>query len=182
MLPGSRVAEVTGSTVSRTDSPNPYILAYNRDRRPPGIFNGRQGKALLDTSLYGQKVVRHCDIIPRQIQRRLRGNRYVSASNLRQQVLKTSSREFLLRSAPTIGQLIEHTSSASNRIFNKHANSPCVSTLEMGQIEQSARISVHQEYTATVASGQYGTVPRLKPDDTIRMMYKNFSSLSLFSI
>ena len=52
----------------------------------------------------------------------------------------------------------------------------------MGQIEQSARISVHQEYTAAVASGQYGTVPRLKPDDTIRMMYKNFSSLSLFSI
>jgi hypothetical protein len=52
----------------------------------------------------------------------------------------------------------------------------------MARTEQSARQNVLQGYTAAVSSGVYGSIPHLKPDDIIRMTYKNFSSLSLFSV
>jgi hypothetical protein len=45
----------------------------------------------------------------------------------------------------------------------------------------AARESVRQEYKAMEASGVYGRIESDKPDNVIRLMYENFSSLSLFA-
>jgi hypothetical protein len=43
--------------IDSTDVPNPYTLAYNRDRRTAGILNRRQGNAPVGTTHYGQRVI-----------------------------------------------------------------------------------------------------------------------------
>jgi hypothetical protein len=41
---------------------------------------------------------------------------------------------------------------------------------------------VRQEYACKESKGLYGNTPVIKPDDSVRIMYKNFSSLSVFSV
>jgi hypothetical protein len=45
-----------------------------------------------------------------------------------------------------------------------------------------ARESVQQEYSLMESRGVYGNIPAIKPDDSIRVMYEIFSSLSVFSV
>ncbi len=45
-----------------------------------------------------------------------------------------------------------------------------------------AQASVHRDYTAMEATGVYGRVSCAKPDDVVRIMNENFSSLSIFTL
>ena len=54
-------------------------------------------------------------------------------------------------------------------------------SLAVAQSDKSARHSVEQEYATQVTDGEYGSLTKEKPDDSIRLLYENFSSLSLFS-
>jgi hypothetical protein len=62
-----------------------------------------------------------------------------------------------------------------------HAKLALKSTsLEIAQVNQGAQEAVQQEYAAMEERGVYGRVNCDKPDNVVWMMYKNFSSLSLF--
>ncbi len=46
----------------------------------------------------------------------------------------------------------------------------------------AAQELVCQEWTETASKGPYGCISTFKPDNTIQIMYENFSSLSLFAL
>jgi hypothetical protein len=54
--------------------------------------------------------------------------------------------------------------------------------LERVRVNMEARESVQREYSLMELKGAYGNIPVIKPDDSIRLMYENFSSLSVFSV
>jgi hypothetical protein len=58
---------------------------------------------------------------------------------------------------------------------------PTVEVLERARVNKGARESVRREYSGMELKGAYGNKPIIKPDDSIRLMYENFSSLSVFS-
>jgi hypothetical protein len=87
--------------------------------------------------------------------------------------------EFLRSATPTVGQLIDYTCSVFERptaLSNPHRISIAVS-----RAEAAAQQSVEQEHCSQVSNSNYGALDTIKPDDSIRIMYENFSSLSLFS-
>jgi hypothetical protein len=58
---------------------------------------------------------------------------------------------------------------------------PPENLVKIACIQQAAQLTVHNEY-ATMRTGQkYGQLPKEKPNNVIRFMYENFSSLSLFT-
>ena len=52
--------------------------------------------------------------------------------------------------------------------------------MAVAHAEQAARQSVFHELSTLTANGSYGCLSKDKPDNVVRLMYKNFSSLSLF--
>ncbi len=50
----------------------------------------------------------------------------------------------------------------------------------VNQANQQARAAVLQEYASAEKAGKYGRIERERPDDAVRDIYKNFSSLGLF--
>jgi hypothetical protein len=46
--------------------------------------------------------------------------------------------------------------------------------------DRAARQSVSHELSTLTANGSYGCLSKDKPDNVVRLMYENFSSLSLF--
>jgi hypothetical protein len=59
---------------------------------------------------------------------------------------------------------------------------PTAEVLERARVNKEARESVQREYSNMESKGAYGNIPIIKPDDSIRLLYESFSSLSMFSI
>jgi hypothetical protein len=97
--------------------------------------------------------------------------------------LNRGAAEFLAASTPTIGNLMEHTQQQNTQLTcpaNKFVSN--AETLERAQANKEAREAVQQEYARKDEKELYGNTPVIKPDDSVRLMYENFSSLSVFSI
>ncbi len=84
--------------------------------------------------------------------------------------------------SPNMGDLIKHTQCIHQEPPHQAAIKRSIpSTFLTPAANRAARESVHQEYEAMEASGVYGRIESDKPDNVIRVMYENFSSLSLFT-
>ena len=113
----------------------------------------------------------------------LRSQRYGSSLEVeRRRAFNQGASSFLVSAIPTVSDLIVHTQEghrdASRRSDKTRLNA---SALDISRATLSARDSVRTEYENLVGSGVYGKMPHHKPDDVIRVMYENYSSLSLFS-
>ncbi len=84
--------------------------------------------------------------------------------------------------SPTAQDLIEHTQQR-HKGLSRHSVTPSLkaTALEISLATRAAQELVRCKHKATERSGVYGRVSLKKPDDAIRVMYKNFSSLSLFA-
>ena len=119
----------------------------------------------------------------RQSNKILRAQQYSSHEAVeRMNGLNRGAEKFLEASTPTIGDLIEHTQQRHTqitRLTDKYV--PISEVLERARVNREASESVRREYANTESKGVYGNIPRIKPDNSIRLMYENFSSLSVFS-
>ncbi len=89
---------------------------------------------------------------------------------------------FLSTINPTVGTLIEHVQKEHYQAARANPGmGVTANTVEIARADQDARESVRREYAAMEANGLYGKISCKKPDDTIRIMFENFSSLSLFT-
>jgi hypothetical protein len=89
---------------------------------------------------------------------------------------------FLLSISPNMGDLIEHTQRNHQEPPHRAAIKLSIpSTFLTPSANRATRESVRQEYKAMEASGVYGWIESDKPDNVIRVMYENLSSLSLFA-
>ena len=79
---------------------------------------------------------------------------------------------------PTVGQLIDHTCAV--RLQLPTPCSPSRNSMAVAYAEQAARQSVYHELSTLTANGSDGCLSQVKPDNVVRLMYENFSCLSLF--
>jgi hypothetical protein len=97
--------------------------------------------------------------------------------------LNKGAAEFLASATLTVGDLVEH-------LQEKHAqylcpscrSNPSASSVAIACANLAAQELVRQECAEMVSKGPYGCIITSKPDNTIWIMYKNFSSLSLFAV
>jgi hypothetical protein len=162
---------------------NPYTHAYQRKLDTAGISDGRDIiGSTFDTLMHSCPVVRIHHCTPRQLQKLHRARLYVLSKNLeRLGQFGTGSSNFLSQATPTVGRLLEYIIS-SNPCPRSMANHPPPGNLvKIVRVQQAAQLTIHNEY-ATMRTGQkYGQLPKEKPNNVIWFMYKNFSSLSLFT-
>jgi hypothetical protein len=102
-----------------------------------------------------------------------------AASLARSCSLRTGAAIFVSGMTPTVGDLVEFSSTwgaCTARIKRPTTNS--VTTAWANLVAQAL---VHCKYATMEATGVYGRVSCDKPDDVVRIMYENFSSLSIFT-
>ena len=105
-----------------------------------------------------------------------------ASSHARHQAFVTGAARFETGSAPTIGDLVQHTAQRALHTRPPIQNrAPDSSLGAVMQASHTARASVIQERTALVNRDAYGQISRDKADNTIRIMYENFSSLGVFA-
>jgi hypothetical protein len=110
------------------------------------------------------------------------GKRYAFEQALaRSDAFEQSAAAFMTLATPTVGDLVDH----SNRMAGlqgrtRSTSNRTVSSLVLLRTKIGARVTVQQELRALDSGGVYGRISREKPDDVVRLMYENFSSLSLF--
>jgi hypothetical protein len=79
-----------------------------------------------------------------------------------------------------VGQLTDYTQNTY-----KHAVQATVvhpgNRVKVARVQNSARTLVWQDYVSSEAKRAYGRILVDKPDNVARMMYENFSSLSIFA-
>jgi hypothetical protein len=98
------------------------------------------------------------------------------------QAFNQGASTFMATMLPTTQDLIEHTQQRHKGLSRRSATPPLKATaLEISLATRAAWELVRREHKATERSGVYGRVALKKPDDAIRVMYENFSSLSLFA-
>ena len=98
------------------------------------------------------------------------------------QAFNQGASTFMATMSPTAQDLIEHTQQRHKGLSRRSANPPLKATaFEISLATQAARKLVRREHKAMERSSIYGRVALQKPDDAIRVMYENFSSLSLFA-
>ncbi len=89
---------------------------------------------------------------------------------------------FLSSISPNMGDLIEHTQCNHQEPPHWAAIKHSIpSTFSTPSANHAARESVCREYKAIEASRVYGWIESDKPNNVIKVMYENYSSLSLFT-
>jgi hypothetical protein len=98
--------------------------------------------------------------------------------------LNRRAEQFLAESTPTISDLIDHTHTRHFQLTRSTARKVILpaEALERARASRDAREAVRREYAAEESKGKYGNIPHDKPDDSIRLIYENFSGLSLFLV
>jgi hypothetical protein len=169
----------TGLTgmVTNLGEENPYIRAYRRE------INGTRSTNMTERIRIAQEVkslhVRRPHELSRE--RRLkheRLTRHASTKALQRRDALTAGREaYITQHLPTVGNLMDY----SQRNSPKNLPAPRAMDLATIIVNQQAKASVVSEYSRSVEGGTYGSIPKGKQNDSIRLMYENFSSLSLFA-
>jgi seryl-tRNA synthetase len=155
---------------------NPYTRAFHRK---PVINQITQTEAKSEEPAYS--MPRNRNRTTRQSNKLLRARQHASREAVeRINGLNRGAKTFLLAAIPTIGDLMEHTKQRHTRITRPIDNFvPTFEVLERARVNIEAQESVRREYSGMESRGAYGNIPRIKPDDSIRLMYENFSSLSV---
>jgi hypothetical protein len=94
--------------------------------------------------------------------------------------LEIGASEFLLHVAPTVGQLVDYKQNTYKCVVQAMACHPG-NWVKVAHVQNAARTLVWQDYASSEAKGSYGRILSNKPNNVVRMMYKNFSSLSIFA-
>ena len=89
----------------------------------------------------------------------------------------TGRETYIIQNLPTVGDLMDF----SQRNSPKNLPAPRAMDLATITVNHHAQASVVSEYSRSVEGGKYGFIPKEKQNDSIRFMYENFSSLSLFA-
>jgi hypothetical protein len=92
-----------------------------------------------------------------------------------------AAEQFLDSISPTVGNLIEHlhqTHTSLTRTCAEADRTPM--SLDLARAELAAQRGVQLLVTKLRVVEKYGQLETLKPHNTIRIMFKNFSSLQLF--
>jgi len=102
----------------------------------------------------------------------------------RRESLNRGAAQFLAESTPTASNLIDHTHTRHFQLTHSTAGKVILpaEALERVQASRDAREAVRREYAAEESKDKYGNIPHDKPDDSIRLIYEHFSSLSLFLV
>jgi hypothetical protein len=152
---------------------NPYIRAFRRESE------GRScGAPVAEVSVPIRPRVRTL----RQMQKLRLASRHAQlSSRKRVQDLNKGAAVFLISANPTIGTLIEYVQKEHNQATRSESRKKTLNGVAMARADLDARESVRREYVAMEANGLYGRISCDKPDDTVRIMFENFSSLSLFT-
>jgi hypothetical protein len=159
---------------------NPYTCAYRGELGSEGITNRPDGRTT-DDRVNGYLVQRvRMHTIGQQAN--LAGARHwASAQNLeRARRLEIGATEFLLHAAPTAGQLEDYTQNRYKRVAQVMMCHPG-NWVKVAHVQNAARTLVWQDYASSEAKGSYGRILSNKPNNVVRMMYENFSSLPIFA-
>ena len=150
---------------------NSYVRAFNRSPALGASGGGvREGLVPCPQACTGRQVNYLCWA-------RLHATRVNSE---RWEDLNQGVTTFLLSATPTVGDLINHTQEWHLCLLRPQAQAS--STIDIAPANLSAQESIHREYTAVRDTGTYGNILITKPDNVIRILYENFSSLSLFTV
>jgi len=152
---------------------NPYIRAFRRisEVRSSGI-------PLAEVPAPIRPRVR----TPRQLRKLRRASHQpLSRSRKRVQDLNKGATVFLASANPTIGTLIEYVQEEHNLATRSDPREKTPNGVAMARVDLDAREAVRREYAGMLANGLYGKISCDKPDDTVRIMFENFSSLGLFA-
>jgi hypothetical protein len=115
--------------------------------------------------------------------RQMRSLRRARIHTERCQSFNRGAAEFLIGATPMVGDLINHMQDWHGqglRLPSRCTLSP--SSVKIARANLTAWESILWEYTAAKSNGQYGHISASKLDDVNCIMYKNISSLSLFSM
>jgi hypothetical protein len=109
----------------------------------------------------------------------LRAQHHASAISLAcSNALAVGTAEFFSNNTPTIGNQVDYSQKIWTCLLKNQINLP--HSVSFAQANLQAQASVFHNYAALEEKGGYGGIAREKPDDVVRVMYKNFSSLRLF--
>ncbi len=109
-----------------------------------------------------------------------RAQRHASATSLGCSAsLMAGSAVFVSNNAPTISNLVDYSQKVRTCLPNKQINPQ--HPVSVAQANLQAQALVFHKYAMLEMSGGYRWIAREKPDDVIRVMYKIFSSLGLFT-
>ena len=149
---------------------NPYVCVFNHGS--PVCAPVNKDKSVL--------VTRPCLRTARQAARLHRAWLHASQESTKQwEDLNQGATNFLVSASPTVGNLVNHTQTGHRSISRPLPMAPI--TVNIAHANLAARESVRREYAKVGSSAPYGSVSILKPDNVIRILYENFSSLSLFA-
>ena len=103
------------------------------------------------------------------------------AERNRRAALNIGAARYLAEATPTIGNLIEYTQQSHSTTTRRAGNSvSTVRGMALVRANQEACAAVSTEQASLENGGSHGRVSRVKPDDVVRIMYENFSSLGVF--
>jgi hypothetical protein len=170
---------VTGCTIGTSNGvQNPYTWAFWRELGSEGILNRRFRKALED--VFGHPVTCTWTLTGCQHSKLLRAQCHASVISLApSDSLAVGTVEFVSNNTLTIGNLVDYSQKVQTCLPKKRINLP--HSVSIAQANLQAQASVFHKYAALETNGGYGWKARDKPDDVVRVMYKNLSSLSLFT-
>ena len=176
---------MSGTTPASKDTGgvvNPCIRAYKAGA--PGVGPTCRGK--FDGPLpgiLGLPVVRVRKLTDRQLRKWIRAGRHASAASLElSRSLDIGTAAFEATIAPTVGDLLTHSQkdyTHPSTFLSSHTIPSCL--LTVARATPGARASVSKEHTELANRGEYGRVPRDKPNDVVRLIYENFSSPCMFA-
>jgi hypothetical protein len=169
----------TGHTFGTSNNvKNPYTQAFWRELGSKGILDHRFGKALEEA--FGHPVTCTWTLTGFQQSKLLRAQHHASAISLaRSNSLVDGTANFFINNTPTIGDLVDYSQKVCTCLPIKRIKLPHL--VSNAQANLQARASVFHRYAASETNGGYGRIAQEKPDDVVRVMYKNFSSLGLFT-
>jgi hypothetical protein len=157
---------------------NLYTRAFWRELGSRGITSTAHGNVVGAT---GNSVTCTRALTDFHLNKRLQAQHFASAASLaRSRSLITGAAIFVAGMTPTVGNLVKFSSTWG--ACTARIKCPTTKSVTTGWANLVAQASVHREYAATEATGVYSRMSCDKPDDVVRIMYENFSSLSIFTL
>jgi hypothetical protein len=150
---------------------NPYIRAFNQAPSRGALDGGVRGILAIHPWLCtGRQEIIFC-----------RKRLHASWEDTKWwEGLDRGAAKFLRSATPTLGDLVNHTQEWHRSVLSPSARSSF--TVDMACANLTAQESVRREYSTGKDTGPYGRISISKPDNVAWILYKNFSSLSLFLV
>ncbi len=169
----------TGRTVGTSkDVQNPYTRAFWRELDSKGILDRKFGKT--PEEVFGHPVSCTQTLTGFQRSELLRAQRHASAISLAcSNSLADGTADFFINNTPTIGNLVDYSQKVLTCLPKKRINLP--HSVSTAQANLQSQTSMFHKYAALEMNRGYGQIAREKPDNVVRVMYENFSSLGLFT-